>query len=63
MRNEALGYLYERKLAGKIETYEIDEDGNVDVFGIMPNTNDEGWFYIGNIYSAQFLYEAKYFLG
>lgn len=63
MRNEALGYIHLKKLNGEIVEYKVDEDGNVDVFGIMPNTNDEGWFFIGNIYSRDFLHEAKYFLG
>ena len=63
MINEALGLLYKKKLAGEIVDYIIDEEGNVDVLGIMPNTNDEGWYYIGNIYSRNFIYEAMYFIG
>lgn len=55
-------YLFEKKSAGEINDYHIDEEGNVDVLGLMPNTNDVGWYYLGNIYSNDFVGQAEYFL-
>ena len=36
------------KEADFIQNYRIRKDGAVEIYGIMPNTNQLGWFYGGN---------------
>ena len=36
--------------------FRIGKDGTIRVFGVMPNTNQEGWYLYGNLADAQTRY-------
>lgn len=62
--NTILEYLEDKKDNEVIDDYAIaDIDGGIEILGVMPNTNEYGWFYVGNIDSINIQSELEYFLG
>lgn len=48
-KREIREFLREAKANGRIENYRITRDNEIHAYGIMPNTNQTGWYYVGNV--------------
>ena len=60
--NTILEYLEDKIDSGVIDDFTV-EDGNIEILGIIPNTNEYGWYYVGHIDSINIESELEYFLG
>ena len=43
------------KQAGRFTNYRITKNAMVDVYGTMPNTNQVGWYTVGNVFDKDAL--------
>lgn len=50
------------KAEGKVINYRITQNDELHIYGIMPNTNQEGWFFVGRITDFDILEALDYFL-
>ena len=45
-KREIRDFLKEAKANGKIKNYRITKDNEIHAYGIMPNTNKTGWYFV-----------------
>jgi hypothetical protein len=50
------------KAEGKVINYHITQNDELHIYGIMPNTNQERWFFVGRITDFNILEALDYFL-
>jgi hypothetical protein len=54
-------HLRNAKSNGKIENYRILQNGEIHVYGTMPNTNQTGYYYVGKVNDNDIGQQLEYY--